>query len=141
MSVAQVNALLDQPFAQTDPSHLPQAAEYWTGDVRYFWTPISALSDFRNFYSPITSCLDNRLDYVVFMFHENSLMRISFRVLGPRHNGSCGDRRSFFPDLAGRFHMPLYGTPKQWRLHWETQHASVIGTTYDLGPILDIIQR
>jgi hypothetical protein len=141
MSSAQVNGLLDHPFATIDPSQLPRAAEYWTGDVRYFWTPVAELTDFRDFYPPIASCLDNRLDYVVFMFHENSLMRISYRVLGPIHNGSCGDRRAFLPHLAERFHMPLLGTPKQWRLHWETQRASIIGTTYDLGPMLDIVQR
>ena len=141
MSQAQVNAVLDHPFSAIDPSALPRAGEYWTGEVRYFWLPVSALADFRSLYDPVAPCLDNRLDYVVFMFHEDSLMRLSYRLYGPSGGPDCGDRKKLFPDLASRFHMPLLGTPKQWRLHWETRHASVVGTTYDEGPMLDIIAR
>ena len=140
MTAAQVNALLDHPFGNVEPAGLPRASEYRTGEVRYFWAPISDLKEFRSFYDPVSSCLNQSLDYVVFMFHENSLMRISFRLYGPPRSG-CGNRLALFPDLAGRFHMPLLGTPKQWRLHWETQRVSVIGTTYKEGPMLDIIER
>ncbi len=140
MTPAQVNALLDHPFGNVEPTGLPRASEYRTGEVRYFWAPISDLKEFRSFYNPVSSCLDQSLDYVVFMFHENSLMRISFRLYGPPRSG-CGNRLALFPDLAGRFHMPLLGTPKQWRLHWETHRVSVIGTTYKEGPMLDIVTR
>jgi hypothetical protein len=141
MTTGQINAVLDHPFSTIDPSKLPRAAEYWTGEVRYFWIPISALSEFRQIYDPATVCLDDRMDYVVFMFHEDSLLRLSYRLYGPLHDGKCGNRRAVFPKLAEQYHLPLLGTPKQWRLHWETEHASVVGTTYDLGPMLDIIER
>jgi len=139
MSTAEVNSLFDLPFA-LDPEALPRAGEYLTGDVRYLWVPISRSSDFRAFYDLATECLDDKLDYVVFLFHEDSLIRISFRLYGPAKPG-CRERRGLFPELAGRHRMPLLGTPKQWRLQWDTKQMSVIGTTLPQGPRLDIVAR
>ncbi len=141
MSTAQVNALLDHRFGTIVPAQLPRAAEYRTGEVHYFWVAVADLPEFRNFYAPVASCLNASMDYVVFMFDEDSLMRISFRLYGPPGDGNCGPRKGLFPDLAERFHMPLLGTPKQWRLGWETSRASVIGTTFKEGPMLDFIVR
>jgi len=140
MTPEQVNAQLDHPFGTVAPSGLPRAREYRTGEVRYFWAPIADLARFRSFYDPVGSCLDNRIDYVVFMFHENSLMRISFRLFGGAKPG-CGNRKALLPELAERFGMPLLGTPKRWRLRWETKRVSVIGTMHYDGPMIDIIVR
>jgi hypothetical protein len=137
MSISQVNALLVRPF---DVSRLPRAREYRTGDVRYFWVPISNVTDFRSLYESPLSCLDQSNDYVVFMFHENSLLRLSFRLWG-RPRPSCRDRGELFPELARKYRMPLLGTPKQWRLHWETMKVAIIGTTFKQGPMLDIVEK
>jgi hypothetical protein len=53
----------------------------------------------------------------------------------------CHERRGLFPELAGRHQMPLLGTPKQWRLQWDTKQVSIIGTTLAQGPKLDIVER
>jgi hypothetical protein len=63
-----------------------------------------------------------------------------FGLYGPPRTG-CGDRGALFPDLAQRFNMPLLGTPKEWRLRWETPRVSVVGTTHYDGSMLDIINR
>ena len=139
MSTAEVNSLFDRPFA-LDPKTLPRAGEYLTGDVRYLWVPISRFPDFRDFYDLGTECLNDDLDYVVFLFHEDSLIRISFRLYGPA-KPRCRDRRGLFPELATRHLMPLLGTPKQWRLQWDTKQVSIIGTTLPQGPRLDIVAR
>jgi hypothetical protein len=139
MSTAEVNGLFDRPFA-LDAKTLPRAGEYLTGDVRYLWIPISKSSDFFDFYDLATECLNDDLDYVVFLFHEDSLIRISYRLYGPAKPG-CRERRGLFPELAGRHGMPLLGTPKRWRLQWDTKQVSIIGTTLPQGPKLDIVAR
>jgi hypothetical protein len=63
-----------------------------------------------------------------------------FGLYGPPRTG-CGDRGALFPDLAQRFNMRLLGTPKEWRLRWETPRGSAVGTTHYDGPMLDIIKR
>jgi tetratricopeptide (TPR) repeat protein len=139
MSAAEVNSLFDEPF-DLDPKTLPRAGEYLTGDVRYMWVPISKSSDFRGLYDLATRCLNDQLDYVTFLFHEDSLIRISYRLYGdakPR----CRDRRGLLPALAARHRLPLLGTPKQWRLQWDTKQVSVIGTTFAQGQKLDIVAR
>ena len=139
MSTAEVNSLFDRPFA-LDPKTLPRAGEYLTGDVRYLWIPISRSSDFRDFYDLAVECLNDDLDYVVFLFHEDLLIRISYRLYG-QAKPECRERRGLFPELAGRHQMPLLGTPKQWRLQWDTKQMSIIGTTLPQGPRLDIVAR
>jgi hypothetical protein len=139
MSTAEVNGLFDHPF-ELDPKTLPRAGEYLTGDVRYLWIPISQSADFRDFYGLAARCLNDTLDYVTFLFHEDSLIRISYRLYGPAMRG-CRARRGLFPELATRHLMPLLGTPKQWRLQWDTKQVSVIGTTLPQGPRLDIVAR
>jgi hypothetical protein len=140
MSTAEVNALFDPPFADVDPKTLPRAGEYLTGDVRYLWIPITKSPDFRDFYDLAANCLTDDLDYVVFLFHEDSLIRISYRLYGPAKSG-CRDRRGLLPELAARREMPLLGTPKQWRLEWDTRQVSVVGSTLAQGPKLDIVAR
>jgi hypothetical protein len=139
MSTKEVNALLDRPFGSVDPARLPVAREYTTGDVRYFWLPISGSSEFRDFFNLGQGCLEDR-DYLVFMFYEDSLMRISYRLNG-REKPGCLARNALFPELARRHAMPLLGTPKQWRLQWETKRVSIVGATLGDGPMLDIVAR
>jgi tetratricopeptide (TPR) repeat protein len=139
MSIAEVNSLFDPPFA-LDAKTLPRAGEYVTGDVRYLWIPISKSADFRDFYDLATECLNDDLDYVVFLFHEDSLIRISYRLYGPAKPG-CRERRGLLPGLAARQRMPLLGTPKQWHLQWDTRQVSIIGTTLPQGPRLDIVAQ
>jgi len=71
---------------------------------------------------------------------EDSLIRISYRLYGPARPG-CRDRRGLLPELAKRHLMPIFGTPKAWRLDWSTKQMSIIGTTLPQGPKLDIVAR
>jgi tetratricopeptide (TPR) repeat protein len=141
MSPAQVNALLPRPFALPPTSGLPRAREYRTGDVRYFWVALADLPDFQGLFDADRTCLNPQQDYVTWMFHEEELFRISFRLWGGNARRGCRDRQTLFPDLAQRYRMPLSGTPKQWRVHWETERSSITGTTVAAGPMLDILAR
>jgi tetratricopeptide (TPR) repeat protein len=148
MTPAQVNELAGHPF---DISQLPRAYEYATDDVRYFWLLISQIPDFQTFYQG-ASCLRNRpagyrdsagrhdSDYATFLFHENALIRISLRFEGQTQPG-CPDRSNVLPKLAERYDMPVWGTQGQWRLSWQTPHASLLGSTSSAGPMLDIVSR
>jgi hypothetical protein len=148
MTPAQVNELAGSPY---DVSQLPRAYEYTTDDVRYFWLLVSNIPDFQAFYQS-ASCLRNRepgyrasdgrhdSDYAAFLFHENALIRISLRFEGQTQPG-CPDRGNVLPELAERYGMPVLGTQGQWRLSWETSHASLFGSTSSAGPMLDIVSR
>ena len=148
MTPAQVNELAGNPY---DISQLPRAYEYTTDDVRYFWLLVSQVPDFQTFYQG-ASCLRNRAagyrdsagrhdsDYAAFLFHENALIRISIRFEGQTQPG-CPDRSNVLPELAERYGMPVWGTQGQWRLNWQTSHASLFGSTSSAGPMLDIVSR
>jgi tetratricopeptide (TPR) repeat protein len=145
-SPAEVNTLAGSSLTNQQLSGLPRAYEYTTGEVRYFWMPLANFAEFRDFYEN-TSCLvshnpypNDLPDYVVFMFHENALMRISVRLYGNARAG-CPDRRELFQRLAAQYQMPLFGTHKQWRIDWETRRSHVVGTTSNEGPMLDIVAR
>lgn len=140
MSPAEVNALLVPPFGLGPWGELPRANEYRTGEVRYFWRPLAEMPDFQLLFDEKRECLDPRQDYVTFLFHEERLFRISFRLWGANKRG-CRDRQTLFPDLARRYSMPLSGRPEQWRIHWETARSSLRGKTPSLGPMLDILVR
>jgi hypothetical protein len=148
MTPAQVNELAGNPY---DISQLPRAYEYTTDDVRYFWLLVSEVPDFQTFYQG-APCLRNRAagyrdsagrhdsDYAAFLFHENALIRISIRFEGQTQLG-CPDRSNVLPELAQRYGMPVWGTQGQWRLGWQTPHASLFGSTSSAGPMLDIVSR
>jgi hypothetical protein len=148
MTPAQVNELAGNPY---DISQLPRAYEYTTDDVRYFWLLVSEVPDFQTFYQG-APCLRNRAagyrdsagrhdsDYAAFLFHENALIRISIRFEGQTQPG-CPDRSNVLPELAQRYGMPVWGTQGQWRLGWQTPHASLFGSTSSAGPMLDIVSR
>jgi hypothetical protein len=148
MTPAQVNELAGNPY---NISQLPRAYEYTTDDVRYFWLSVSQIPDFQAFYQS-ASCLRNRAasyrdsegrqdsDYATFLFHENALFRISVRFYGQNEPG-CPERSNVLPELAERYRMPVLGTQRQWRLNWETSHASLFGSTSSAGAMLDIVGR
>jgi tetratricopeptide (TPR) repeat protein len=146
MPVRDVNRLSGSPLPDVDHPELGRAYEYVTDEVTYFWVPIRDLPEFQVFYNNPT-CLVNNItsrtdlpDYVVFMFHENALVRISVRLYGnPREN--CPSRNLLFPVLAKQYGMPLSGTPKQWRIEWETPGSLIVGTSNAEGPMLDLVAR
>src|SRR5208282_3298989 len=137
MTPAQVNELAGNPYDVSQP--LPRAYEYTTDDVRYFWLSVSQIPDFQALYQS-GSCFQNRpawyrdsegrqdSDYATFLFHENALFRISVRFYG-QTQPECPDRSNMLPELAESYGMPVLGTQGQWRLSWETSHASLFGST------------
>lgn len=151
MTPAQVNELAGSPYNLSQP--LPRAYEYTTDDVRYFWLPFAKFPEFQALYpNQSGSCFQNHpawyrdsegrqnSDYATFLFHENALFRISVRFFGQTVPG-CADRSIVLPELAERYGMPVLGTVGQWRLDWETAHASLFGSSTSVGPILDIVLR
>jgi hypothetical protein len=128
-----------------------QISAITTDDVRYFTLLVSQLPDLQAFYRS-GSCLRDHepsyrdsdklhdSDYATFLFHENALISISVRFEGQTQPG-CPDRSNVLPELAERYGMPLLGTQGQWRLSWETSHASLFGSTSSAGPMLDIVSR
>lgn len=133
MTAAEVGEALGMsPDTQTAP-------EYTTGNVQFFWLAAERLTEVK---SLISALCPGPSDYVVFMFREDALFRISIRLFGGPEGGQCAKRNDFLPDLAARFGLPIRGTPRQWRLQWETSQVSLLGTMHARNaPMLDIVAR
>jgi hypothetical protein len=77
MSPTEVNQLFDQPFENVDWSVLPHASEYKHDDIRYLWT---YLRDEPRLLRQIERACVSPNSYVVFMFKNMSLFRVSIRL-------------------------------------------------------------
>lgn len=142
MKTAEVRRLLYGPDAAVwkYPDKFQRALEYLTGDVRYFWVSISKYPEFGDFYDLATDCPFDNFDIIVFLFHEDSLIRISYRLhVEKSPSPGCHDRHNLFPSLAKRYQIPLFGMPPQWRLQWDTKQVSIIGSTTPDTLKLDIV--
>jgi hypothetical protein len=76
VSPAAVNARLPNPTPGVEWADLPFANEY-PGDVRYFWVRFDATPDPSG---GATDCVGAN-SYVVFLFRDHALFRISWRLL------------------------------------------------------------
>jgi hypothetical protein len=88
----------------SSPPGTQTAPDYTTGNVQFLWLAAERLADVK---SLISLLCPGSADYVVFMFRENALFRISIRLWGGPEGGQCLRRKDFLPDLAARFGLPI----------------------------------
>ncbi len=95
LSPNEVNTKLPTPTPAIDWATLPSASEY-PDDVRYFWVRFDATQELKD---GINSCV-GATSYIVFMFRQRGLFRISWRM--PEDAG-CPSTRAAAEDILGRF--------------------------------------
>jgi hypothetical protein len=83
MSPSQVNARMPAPYAGLSWNDLPLANEY-PGEVRYFGLPIDQAGPLR----PDLSGCPGRAGYVVLLFSDKGLFRLSYRLIADK---ACAD--------------------------------------------------
>jgi hypothetical protein len=95
LSPASVNSRLPTPTPGVEWGDLPFASEY-PGDVRYFWVRLDALPDSG---IEATHCVGAN-SYVVFLFRDRALFRVSWRLLPDK---DCPSPRASAEDLYARY--------------------------------------
>jgi hypothetical protein len=94
-SPADVNAKLPSPTPGIDWVDLPFANEF-PNDVRYFWVRLDATRELR---AGITGCTGAN-SYIVFLFRNRALFRISWRLLT---DNDCPSTRAAAEDIYARY--------------------------------------
>ena len=95
LSPAEVNAKLPTPTPGVEWIDLPFASEY-PDEVRYFWVRFDAMAEPRE---GKNACVGAN-SYVVFLFRDRGLFRISWRLL-PDDN--CPSTRAAAEDIYARY--------------------------------------
>jgi hypothetical protein len=98
MSPAEVNARLPDPYPGVSWTGLPTANEY-SGDVRYFGTPIDRAGSLR---MDLSAC-PGGASYVVFLFRSQGLFRLSYRLTADK---DCADTNEAAQTIFARY-VPL----------------------------------
>jgi hypothetical protein len=94
LSPAEVNAKLPTPAPGVEWAELPFATEY-PDEVRYFWARLDVL---REPLAGVTGCTGTA-SYIVFLFRNRSLFRISWRLLPDEQ---CPSTRAAAEDIYAR---------------------------------------
>jgi hypothetical protein len=95
LSPAELNAKLPTPAPHIEWADLPFANEY-PGDVRYFWVRLDAVRDLR---AGINGCVGAN-SYIVFLFRERGLFRISWRLLA---DNDCPSPNAAAAEIFARY--------------------------------------
>ncbi len=119
LSPAEVNAKLPTPTPGVEWIDLPFASEY-PDEVRYFWVRFDAVRDTS---AGTTSCTGAG-SYVVFLFRDRGLFRISWRLLP---DDKCPATRAAAEDLYARY-LAIDGTAVL-ATHYRAGNADVVEVT------------
>ena len=95
MRAEDVNALLPKPYAGMSWDAMSQALEY-PGDVRYFWVPFNEAGPLQ---AGTKRCAGDG-SYVVFLFNQTALFRLSYRLVPDQ---SCPSVKETARDIFGRY--------------------------------------
>jgi hypothetical protein len=119
LSPAEVNAKLPTPAPGIEWIDLPFASEY-PDEVRYFWARFDAV---RQPLASVTGCAGAG-SYIVFLFRDRSLFRISWRLLP---DDQCPSTRAAAEDIYARY-LAIDGT-MSLASHYRTGNADVVEVT------------
>jgi hypothetical protein len=95
LSPSDVNAKLPTPAPDVEWAGLPFANEF-PEDVRYFWVRLDMVPELRD---GVLGCAGTN-SYVVFLFREQGLFRISWRLL---QDASCPSAYDAAQEIYGRY--------------------------------------
>lgn len=101
LSPAEVNAKLPTPTPGVEWANLPFATEY-PDEVRYFWVRLDAVREPRDV---INACVGAN-SYIVFLFRDRGLFRISWRLLP---DNDCPSTRAAAESIYARY-LAIDGT-------------------------------
>jgi hypothetical protein len=116
LSASEVNAKLPTPTPGTEWASLPFANEY-PDDVRYFWVRLDSMRALRD---AMTGCAGAN-SYVVFLFHNQSLFRISWRLLPDK---DCLSPKVAAEDIYARY-LAIDGRVSM-ATHYQAGNAEVL---------------
>jgi hypothetical protein len=119
LSPAEVNAKLPTPTPGIEWIDLPFASEY-PDEVRYFWVRFDAV---REPLAGVTACT-GASSYIVFLFHDRGLFRISWRLLP---DDQCPSTRTAAEDIYARY-LAIDGTALL-ASHYRAGKAEVVEVT------------
>ena len=119
LSSTDVNAKLPTPTPGTEWVNLPFANEY-PDDVRYFWVRLDAMRDLR---AGMNGCFGAN-SYLVFLFHKQSLFRVSWRLLPDK---DCASPHAAAEDVYARY-LAIDG-PASLATHYQAGSAEVVEIT------------
>lgn len=108
MTPEEVNRLLPRPFGSV--TSLPVASEFKSADVRYFWAYTAEFPEPDASNSPFEAlrtfqvCWSARNSYVVFLFTQGKLVRLSARFFW-----DCPDREVDAYTFADNYSIPRNG--------------------------------
>ncbi len=119
LSPGQVNARLPTPTSGIDWASLPSATEY-PEDIRYFWVRLDAVHEAN---LGVRACAGAG-SYVVFLFRERGLFRISWRLTG---DADCPSPRAAAEDIFARY-LAIDG-PSALTVHYRPNKAEVVDVT------------
>jgi hypothetical protein len=119
LSPAEVNAQLPTPTPGVEWIDLPFASEY-PDEVRYFWVRFDAAG---NRLGGITKCT-GAASYIVFLFRDRGLFRISWRLLP---DDSCPSTHAAAEDIYARY-LAIDGTASL-ASHYQAGNAEVVEIT------------
>jgi hypothetical protein len=119
LSPSEVNAQLPAPAPGVEWTALPFAAEY-PDEVRYFWVRFDAL---RQPPGASTACTGAN-SYIVFLFRDRGLFRISWRLLP---DDTCPSTGAAAEDIYARY-LAIDG-PVTLASHYRAGKAEVVEVT------------
>lgn len=119
MSLAQVNALLPDPYPGLVWADLPLANEY-PGEARYFGVPLDRAGPLRM--NP-TGCI-GAASYLVLLFTRQGLFRLSYRLIADRN---CPDTNEAAQSIFARF-VPITQAVAM-SARYRTGNAQVVDVT------------
>jgi hypothetical protein len=119
LSPAEVNAKLPTPTPGVEWVELPFATEY-PDEVRYFWVRLDAV---RQLPAGATACT-GASSYIVFLFRNRGLFRISWRLLP---DDQCPSTRAAAEDIYARS-LAIDG-PTSLASHYRAGKAEVVEIT------------
>ncbi|HEX3993884.1 MAG TPA: hypothetical protein VHX39_22155 [Acetobacteraceae bacterium] len=119
LSPAEVNAKLTAPTPGVEWISLPFASEY-PDEVRYFWVRFDAV---RESPGASTACTGAN-SYIVFLFRDRGLFRISWRLLP---DDTCASTRAAAEDIYARY-LAIDG-PAALASHYRAGKAEVVEVT------------
>jgi hypothetical protein len=119
LSPVEVNAQLPNPTPGIEWTELPFANEY-PDEVRYFWVRLDATKELR---TGVTGCVGAN-SYIVFLFHNHALFRISWRLLPDK---DCASPHEAAEEIYARY--LAIGRSISLATHYRPNNAEVVEVT------------
>lgn len=137
MSLKEINHLLKDPFDDSTFSDPRRALEFKGGDVRYIWKWLRDEPDLKP-YSFNKDCILSSA-YVVFLFHEDRLLRIGIRTM--QGTEPCQERANVIDEFARKYGIFATGANDVRRFRYETKNVGMAGYSDSYAVTLDFTQR